>query len=305
MNAPAALSVIIATRDRGDRIRRTLESILANERAAFELIVVDQSVNDDTRHAVAQFRDPRLRYLYTPTAGVARGRNLGIAAAQYNWVALTDDDCLPQADWLAEIGAAFAQDARIGIVMGNILPAPHDSRAGFISNYQCRTPFLARGMRDKHRIEGAASNLALSKPMWEQLGGFDEMLGTGARFMAAEETDLILRAFLAGYWVYQTPRVCVTHTGFRSWQEGRGLIRGYMVGLTAMYVKHVKCGHYRALYPFFQLVARWAFSRPAISFEHVPSRALRLRGFMEGLRLGLATPVDRAECKFVEMEKRP
>jgi len=294
------VSVVIPTHNRGESISPTIASILANPGSAFELIIVDQSVNDATRNAVAQFRDARVRYLHTATVGAAQARNLAFALAESEFIAMTDDDCEVPRNWLEEIIAAFSVEARIGIVQGAILAAPHDARAGFVLGYAIHAPFLARGIRDKGRIEGTSANMALRKSLWEKLDHMDTMLGAGAPFKAASDTDVVIRALLAGYLVYVTPQVWVTHHGFRTWDEEPAMIRNYMIGLTTMYVKYLKCGRWNALYPFFQLALRWAFSQPAMTFGRVPSRALRLRAFMEGLRLGWAAPVVRAKCKYVE-----
>jgi GT2 family glycosyltransferase len=293
------VSVVIGTRNHGDSIAVTLETILANDYRAFDVTVVDQSTNDQTQVSVAPFlRDPRVCYIRTPTRGLARGQNIGIAAARGELIAITDDDCRAPSSWVRNIVDAFEMDSQIGVVLGNVLAAPYDPRAGFTQCYIRAEPFLAHRVSEKHRVEGIGANMACRRRVWQALNGLDEMLGAGTPLYAAEETDFIIRALLLGYFVYETPNVFVTHHGFRTWDTGNSLIQGYICGLTAMYVKYLKCARWSALLPLLHQTWRWAFHKPAVDFGQVPSRRLRLRGFAQGLWKGLGTPVDRTKCLF-------
>lgn len=295
------VSVVIPTRNRGNWIVHTIETILRNDFADYEVIVVDQSVDDLTQKGIAPFlNSARFRYLHTETSGSSRARNTGIQHARGELIALTDDDCQVQPNWIAEIARAFERDHRIAVVLGNIFPADHDRAIGFIPNYVRAEPFLARTIREKHRAEGVSACMAIRRQVWSELHGFDEMLGAGERFHAAEETDLIIRALMHGYFVYETPKVFVTHYGLRTWGQAEQLIPNYICGLTAMYVKHFKCCHWSAMIPFLHLVWRWMFQKPVVNFEHFPSRRLRFKGFRKGLWNGMGTPVDRARCLYMD-----
>ena len=74
---PPILSVAICTRIRADKLKRAVDSVLANSFADFELIVVDQSTDGKTAAALAMtVDDSRLRYIPTNTVGVAKSRNI-------------------------------------------------------------------------------------------------------------------------------------------------------------------------------------------------------------------------------------
>ena len=55
-----SVSVLLCTRNRPQKLGRAVGSILANSYGDFELIVVDQSTDDDSGRTVAAFRDPRI-----------------------------------------------------------------------------------------------------------------------------------------------------------------------------------------------------------------------------------------------------
>jgi glycosyltransferase involved in cell wall biosynthesis len=85
------ISAIVPTFDRAPRLARALDSILAQTRPADELIVVDDGSTDGTRELIAE-RFPAVRYLRQENQGVSAARNLGIAAALGDWIALLDSD---------------------------------------------------------------------------------------------------------------------------------------------------------------------------------------------------------------------
>lgn len=226
--------------------------------------------------------------------GVSTGRNIGIVSASAEIIAIIDDDCEVAGDWLRELHAAFEVDDRIGVVFGNVLPAAHNRRAGFIPSYVRQEPCLVHNIRQKHRAEGISACMGVRRSVWRALGGFDQMLGAGAPFKSAGETDFAIRALLAGYSIYETPRVRVTHHGFRTWEQGRPLIQGYMFGLGAMLVKHIKWGRWSVIHVIRQLAWRWAFGRPVVDLGQRPPRFLRLRSFVQGFVAGANTTVDKA-----------
>src|SRR5437868_14968070 len=64
--ASPELSVIISTRNRPEKLRRAVASVLENSVSNFELIVVDQSTDQLSAEFMATFGDDRIRYLRTP-----------------------------------------------------------------------------------------------------------------------------------------------------------------------------------------------------------------------------------------------
>jgi glycosyltransferase involved in cell wall biosynthesis len=86
-------SVIIPTYNRRALIGATIESVLAQTRAADQIIVVDDGSTDDTAALVATYA-PRVRYLRQPNQGQQAARNLGVRASDGDLVLLLDSDDL-------------------------------------------------------------------------------------------------------------------------------------------------------------------------------------------------------------------
>ena len=269
-----------------------MSSILAIDNPHFELVVVDQSNTRETEAALKPFAgDPRLRLIASPRVGLARGRNLGCRETSAELIAFTDDDCEVSPDWLRNVAAAFGHDRRIGVVFGAVAAPVYDHSTGFIVAYRAPAFHIEHGLRSKARVEGIGACMAMRRAVWNQLGGFDEALGAGGPFHGGEDTDLTVRALLAGWSVAETPDAIVTHHGIRDWSECRRIVRGYMFALGAVYAKLLRLGKTAALQPVAQLAWRWLAKGPVADLNHTPPRGLRLRAFLRGLRAGLRTPL--------------
>lgn len=288
-SAPA-VTVVVATRGRGDSVVRTLRSVGTNRSVPYEVVVLDQSADEATATAVTpHLVDARIRYVRSTSVGLARARNLAIATATTELIGLTDDDCEVPPDWLDGLLDAFATDARIGVVFGNVMPAEHDRRAGFVPSYVRATPFLARSPRDKAGSDGMGACMALRRSLWERLGGFDERFGAGARFRAADEGELAMRALAAGWLVYETPALRVVHHGFRDRGAGRELVHAYTYGAGAMMATHLRRRTPQAGRLLATMAWRWASGRvhDAVRLGGGRHRVLRLRAFTQGFVAGV------------------
>ena len=88
------VSVVIPTHERREQVCRAVRSVLAGHRAADEIVVVDDGSTDGTCDAVSEIEGP-LEVIQLPVnRGPAHARNVGIASARNEWVALLDSD-----DW--------------------------------------------------------------------------------------------------------------------------------------------------------------------------------------------------------------
>jgi GT2 family glycosyltransferase len=295
------VTVVVATRDRPHAAARAVELIVANHEPRLEVVVVDQSSDGATEASLQSLlADPRVRYLRSASIGLSSARNQAIAEARSDFVALTDDDCAVPVDWAARMVAALSAAERVALVFGNVLPAPHDGDAGFIPGYVRNEPFMADSVDHMRAVEGIGACMGLRRAAWSALGGFDEMLGAGARFPAADEGDLAIRALAAGWHVYETPDVWVTHHGFRTTMEARALVGVYARGTGAMMAKHVRCRTPRATRLLADMAWHWTRGglHPAARVGDGRHRLVRLTAFAGGFLAGVAAPVDRRARLF-------
>lgn len=89
------VSVVIPTYNNAHYLETAIDSILAQDFAAFEILVIDDASDDDTADRVARYRDSRVRYRRNDCRlGIAGARNRGIDAARGEFTAALDSD-----DW--------------------------------------------------------------------------------------------------------------------------------------------------------------------------------------------------------------
>jgi glycosyltransferase involved in cell wall biosynthesis len=87
------ISVVLATYNRRHSLPRAIASVLAQDDANFELIIVDDASTDDTGLYLATLNDPRIRVITAKrNAGPSAARNLGIEAARGGVIAFLDSD---------------------------------------------------------------------------------------------------------------------------------------------------------------------------------------------------------------------
>jgi glycosyltransferase involved in cell wall biosynthesis len=92
---PPLFSVVIPTYNHGRYIARALQSVFDQTFTNWEVIVVDNYSSDDTDVVVNEFADPRVTYIKIHNNGIiAASRNVGILAANGQWIAFLDSD-----DW--------------------------------------------------------------------------------------------------------------------------------------------------------------------------------------------------------------
>ncbi len=91
------ISVVIPACNAGKYIARAIDSVLAQSRAADEIIVVDDGSTDNTAEVVAQY-ESKVKYIYQDNAGASVARTTAIEAATGEWIAFLDADD----EWLPE-----------------------------------------------------------------------------------------------------------------------------------------------------------------------------------------------------------
>lgn len=91
MQVSPRVSVIIPTFNRRDYLPIALDSVLAQTYTDYEIIVIDDGSNDDTRGVLAPY-EKNIRYFYQENRGIAAARNRGIEESRGAYIALLDSD---------------------------------------------------------------------------------------------------------------------------------------------------------------------------------------------------------------------
>lgn len=232
------ISLIIPSRERPALLLDTVRSILAGDTAPSELIVVDQSRAPNRElERLAADRPGEFRYLWRPAPGVSRARNIGIAAARHDLLVFTDDDVLVEPDWLGSLARALVAAGPRAVVTGRVLPAAGPGGPGFVPSVKVdQTPAVYAGRAAEDVLY--SNNMAMRRASIERIGGFDERLGPGTRFPAAEDNDVCFRLLEAGERVIYVPEAALHHRAWRAEAEFLPLRWSYGRGQGAYYAKH-------------------------------------------------------------------
>jgi GT2 family glycosyltransferase len=306
------VSVVICTRNRGSEIVRTIESIIANDFTEFELIIIDQSTTNDTQVAVAPFlSDGRVRYVRTDQTGVSRSRNRSLSEASCEFVLNTDDDCVVATDWIAANLRALMAEPRAAIVFGDVI-APDVQAANFYTpESRARSDFVVRSIWSWKSTDGAnvgiGASMAMRKSMLAAIGGFDTSLGPGSPLQNAEDTDISLRAVLAGQRIVRTRAVRVTHFGARHHDDYRQLMRVTMLALGAVNGKLFRRHPIAAAWYFVGLGWRTIARVVIVDLVHLrrPPVLGRAKYLVQGLVLGLRRPLRPGSALLFEEIAEP
>jgi glycosyltransferase involved in cell wall biosynthesis len=281
----------------------TVLSILANSHPNFEIVVVDQSKDDETLKALESVGpDPRLRYVRSTTVGKGNALNTGLKETKGSIIVLTDDDCTVPPNWFEKFASVFVEYPQVAVAFCSVEAGEHDPTAGFIPAYIPHGERMLTSMHDVRHVRGLGAGSAVRRTMVEKIGCFDPMLGPGARFPSCDDRDIAARALLSRYHVYETSAIAVKHFGFRTWQQGRQLAHRDFVAIGAAYSKLLKCGRVDMMYiPAREFIA-YALWPPIqdLLYLRQPRGLVRITAFLEGFIAGLRTPVDRATMKFID-----
>jgi GT2 family glycosyltransferase len=199
-----AVTVVVATRNRRERLERMLDSLREQSVPAdtFEVIVVDDASDDGTA-GLLQREEGRpeldLRVLRRGAqGGPGMARNVGWRACQAPLVAFIDDDCVASPGWL-EAALEASSDNPGAIVQGRTDPAPAEEAAASPFSYTIDVRQLGPHYE--------TCNILYPRSLLERLGGFD----TDAFPLGGEDCDLAWRAIESGAETVFAPDARVFH----------------------------------------------------------------------------------------------
>lgn len=226
-DSPPTASVVVITRNRCESLRRTLAGIAALDHPSFEVIVVDNASTDATSDVVAA---AGVRYVFSAAVnGISRTRQIGIEEARGEIVAMCDDDCVPQRDWLTRLIGRFAVDPDLALVGGQVVNVGFPGLRQFKGTSRLVGPNgIMEFVEDPADAEFFGNlNLAVRRRAVEQVGGYDPFLKAGR-----EELDLAASLRRRGYRTAYEPAAVVTHhfTGI-NYKRGRLIYGGHLMRL--------------------------------------------------------------------------
>jgi len=178
------ISVVICAHDEEENLRRLIPVLLAQDYPKFEIVIVNDRSNDNTFDMLLEEtgKDHRLRMVHVSNApphvnGKKYGLTLGIKAAQYEWILLTDADCQPKNErWLRAMSAGFEQDKKFVLSY-----SPYYREPGFLNAFiRYESIFTAMQYLSfallGNPYMGVGRNMAYRKSLFLEVKGFNNFL---------------------------------------------------------------------------------------------------------------------------------
>lgn len=193
------ISVVVPTRGRPEMLERCLRALTEQslDRERYEILVVDDGPSPETRDAVNRVaRHSGVRTFYVPghSKGPSAARNAGWRSAAGAVVAFTDDDTVPDREWLAS--GLDAMSGGAAAASGSLVMP--------LSEHPTDYERDAAGLAD---AEFVTANCFCRKDALRAVGGFDERFPLAWR----EDTDLQFSLLEYGLRVTCAPEAVVVH----------------------------------------------------------------------------------------------
>ena len=244
-------SLVICSRNRPRLLFETVESVLRGKHVPTEMIIVDQSDESHQELSILKTERPcEIRYIHSKTVGVGAGRNVGITLSRNVLLIFLDDDMFVEADWFGNLVQAVMKAGPCSVISGQVLSGESEVPGGKApSIMKDQQPAIYKGRIGKDVLY--TGNMGAHRSVFDKVGFFDERLGPGTRFPAAEDNDLGYRLLEQGYSICYAPEAVVYHRAWRSERESLSLEWRYGVGRGAYYAKHMS---WRDLYMFSRMI---------------------------------------------------
>jgi cellulose synthase/poly-beta-1,6-N-acetylglucosamine synthase-like glycosyltransferase len=177
------VSVIVCAHDEEHNLRELLPLLLKQNHEVFEIVIVNDRSNDGTYdYLLTETKlHPHLKMVHVASKpehinGKKFALTLGIKAAQFDWVLLTDADCRPAPQWVNGMATMFTDDT--DVVLGY---SPYATRAGFLNafiRYETMLTAIQYGSATLLRLPymGVGRNLAYRKKIFLEHKGFSKHL---------------------------------------------------------------------------------------------------------------------------------
>ena len=206
------VSVIMPAYNSEVYIRESIDSVLAQTFADFELIVVDDGSTDTTAAIAESYSDSRIRLIRQPNRGVSVARNTGLEASQGQFITFLDSDDLYYPDFLKTLHRLI-QSNQTEMSFSNYSESDRaeDMRKTGVNKIRCFIKDKLSGTRvltSDSQIDGLPvhiNSVMISKKLIEQ---YHLRFIPGVRMF--EDGNFLFKAFLAAKKIYGTC-VCLEH----------------------------------------------------------------------------------------------
>lgn len=213
-------TVVIPLYNKQAYVRRSLDSVLLQSFAGFEIVVVDDGSTDNGPGIVSSFADRRIRFIRQPNGGVSVARNRGISEARGDWIAFLDADDEYHPDFLQKVRDAIKRFPTAGAVFARLAWMKGETQVN-LPRYRCSETRLLDDYLHfvvfERGYEIHSSSVAIEKAVFARAGAFPEGVRIG------EDSDQWLRVAWTARIVHIPEFLATYHMGAggSNWEQVR------------------------------------------------------------------------------------
>lgn len=203
MNLESHVSILLPAYNASRTLNACLASIVRQTFTDWECVIVDDGTTDGSRKIACEYarRDPRVRVVSIPHAGIVGALNEGLAHCRAQYIARMDADDVMHRDRLAAQVGALDADPQLAAVGCHVRLFPRASMSPRLHAYEAWLNAV-RGPGDVERDAFVECPVAHPTVMMRR-----QMAALGYRERGwPEDYDLLLRALAAGLRIGMVPR---------------------------------------------------------------------------------------------------
>lgn len=265
------ISIIVPTHNRMDSMMDLANALDNLDYHDYEIIVVCDSCKDETHLNLMKNYGEKDNWtiLEVEKAGPAKARNTGARIAKGEILAFTDDDCIPDANWLKVIQEQLASDDVVGL------------EGLTYTNKKEVTPLT-------HQIENLdgnpavpTCNVAFRKSVFQELNGFDETFP----FAHNEDADFAWRMREIGKIIFVKEMKVCHPPRIESFSKMKSRMK-ILESEFLLYYKNTKLYHkYRNSSPWITIYWEVFFYHQILNLKSTFKYLFRPKLFLGGLQL--------------------
>jgi GT2 family glycosyltransferase len=187
MGTPS-FSVVVPTYQRPRQLEVCLNALVRLDypKDRYEIIIVNDGGTESLEPLASAFEHPPgITFLDQANSGPATARNEGVRSARGDYIAFTDDDCVPEPRWLRALAGAF-QKWPSALIGGSTINQLADNTYSTASHSLIMALYAYYNRDPQRATFFTSNNIAMPRDLFWSIGGFDESFPMAA----AEDRDL-------------------------------------------------------------------------------------------------------------------
>ena len=252
------------------------------------LIVVEQGSNPDVAKMLSRAQEIgiRVKHILSSQRGRSAGINRGLEQADTRFVAITDDDCFVEQDWLSNMVNRLRLSPE-AVITGRVKAAGED----MIVVVDSMIPSIQNRPRLKFDSM-SGGNMGTSLAVFKKVGLFEE----DPVMATAEDAEWAYRALRKGVSLHYEPEVVVAHFGWRDESKRVEQYQHYALSHGGFYGKYLRRGDLfilaRTTGHFVRALRRWIRGTVTRNAELAMLGKAYCLNLLPGIRAGMHSKIQ-------------